>query len=180
MSRQSKKNGRRWENRKRLPLLSAEVLENRCLLAVLVNPMSEFTSRSVDIDVYAVNQGIQTDSFFTVVDEVPAASFVGEESYTKPSRYTALTLDAPGILAQLATAPLEDTPAARNPLILNVASPDNTFSRFAVLESPVMESGLNELFPDIRTYVGQGIDDPTATLRADFTPLGFHAQVLAP
>ncbi|HEY6562994.1 MAG TPA: hypothetical protein VIY86_00730, partial [Pirellulaceae bacterium] len=127
-----------------------------------------------------MNQGVETDRFFTVVDEIPIASRPGAEAYIQPLSYTALTLDAQGILSQLATAPREDTPAAANPLILNVPAPDNTFSRFAVLESPVMESRLYDMFPSIRTYVGQGIDDPSATLRADFTDLGFHAQIISP
>ncbi len=100
--------------------------------------------------------------------------------WIRAERGQALALDEGVLRALLATAPLEGTPAAANPLVLSIPDPTGRMQRFAVVESPIMEPGLAAQIPDVKTYAGQGLDEPGSTVRFDITTTGFHAQVLTP
>ena len=89
-----------------------------------------------------------------------------------------LTLDVAGLRAAFATAPPE-TRVSAQPLVLTLPLPDGTNTQFRVVETTVMEPALAARYPGIRTYTGVGVSDPTATVRLDLTPQGFHAQVLS-
>ncbi len=100
---------------------------------------------------------------------------------SRPQLGQAVSLDLQALRTTLAGAPLEGTPEARTrPIVLFLPTPGGSWQRFNVFESPLMDQVFRARHPDIRTYVGQGIDDPWATLRFEITPRGFSAQVLSP
>ena len=88
------------------------------------------------------------------------------------------TLDAPQLAARLASAPPETRPAAA--VTLELPYPDGTLHRFALTQVPVMAPALAARYPQIQTYAGAGLDEPTATVRLETSPAGLHAQVLDP
>ncbi len=95
-----------------------------------------------------------------------------------PKRFRALEVDAKALATLLDRAPAERS-AGEPPLLLALPYPDGTDRLFRVEESPILEPALAAKFPEIHTFVAQGIDDPTATARLSLTSLGFHAMVLS-
>ncbi len=103
------------------------------------------------------------------------------ERLVQPSEYRTFSLNKEALKSILNNAPMEFTDASRNePVILTLPMPDGKFARFRIEYSPVMEEGLAVKYPEIKTYRGYGIDDPTASVRFDLMPSGFHSMVLSP
>ncbi len=97
-----------------------------------------------------------------------------------PQKYRTFRLNKSALKNLLVNAAPEFSAAAPDQrLIVSLPMPDGTLARFGVEESPIMEPELAAQFPEIKTYRGQGLEDPTATVRFDLTPHGFHSMILA-
>jgi hypothetical protein len=99
----------------------------------------------------------------------------------KPERFRAFTLNDAALRSKLAVAPKQRSATSEAPseagTVLELPAPDGSVQRFRVYQSQIMEPKLAALHPEIKTYAGVGIDDRTARIVADTTPLGFHASV---
>ena len=97
-----------------------------------------------------------------------------------PARYRTVSADVSALQALLSRAPSElSWKVLSSPLILELPMPAAGFERYRIVESPIMAPELAARYPEIRTYLGQGIDDPSASVRLDITSAGFHAMVIS-
>ncbi len=99
-----------------------------------------------------------------------------------PSLYHTVWLNLPVLQTLLADVPERFSPAAMSTSalpILTLPTPDGHMSRFRLTESPVMAPELQAKHPGTRCYTGYGLDDPTAFLKCDLTPWGFHAMIVS-
>jgi hypothetical protein len=110
------------------------------------------------------------DNPWTKVDNPSVAARSAKQADIRTTKYAGFTLDRPIMQSKLARGA-----AATQDVLL--PTPEGTFQRFSLVDAPVMEDKLAAAHPEIKTYSGKGVDDPTATVRADLTPLGFHASV---
>ncbi len=117
-------------------------------------------------------------NFFSDVSESQAKSTSGTRVII-PQKYRTISLDNNSLQNFLRGLPSEKNVINRKLApVLQLPMPDGRTASFNVWESSIQEPALEAKFPEIKTFAGQGIDDPYATIRFDYTPRGFHAQVL--
>ena len=97
-----------------------------------------------------------------------------------PQQYEVYQLNINALRSVLAAAPKREFPQQTpSEVVLTLPTPDGGRQDFVVYYDPIMEKGLEEKFPEIRTYCGMGLTDKSAYIRFDLTPTGFHAMILA-
>ncbi len=63
--------------------------------------------------------------------------------------------------------------------IIELPNSEGVLSKFRVKETSNFEQGLQDKFPNIKSYTAQGIDDPTAVAKISLGTDGFHAVIFS-
>ena len=100
------------------------------------------------------------------------------EKLIRPTKYQTLRLDNKKLTSILQVTPQESFDGKVSPSMLTLPVPDGSMQEFYILESSVMHPDLARKYPEIRSYLGYGVENPAYYLRFDVTPAGFHAIVL--
>jgi len=95
-----------------------------------------------------------------------------------PATYHLFSLDLSKLKTTLATAPEFNT--GKSSLIIPFPDGDGNLKNYRIYEASVMDAELAAKHPEIKSYVGQGIDNPAATIRFSTTIFGLHTMILSP
>jgi chitodextrinase len=88
-----------------------------------------------------------------------------------------LDLDVNSLKTSLINAPERKLITSSNKII-SLPNEDGKLEKFKVYENPTMDPALSAKYPEIKSYVGIGIDNPTASVYFSISPLGFKSMKL--
>ena len=114
---------------------------------------------------------------FVLKSSIPLVEL--KERQIVPKKYKTVQVDLNQLKSILEKAPTRFSPEAQQTQVMfSLPMPDGQVQQFQIEEASVMHPKLAERYPNIKSYSGKGIDDPSASVRFDLTPHGFHAMVL--
>lgn len=116
---------------------------------------------------------------WTDIEESSISLSSAAERTVIPNHYRNLSLDFESLKTLLATAPMEYS-AEGVPINIQLPLPDGKMETFQLVESPVMMPGLAAKFPNIKSYLGWGVDNKSIKVRFDTSPKGFNASMMTP
>lgn len=88
-------------------------------------------------------------------------------------------LDISVLTNALTNSPKRGSYLKKSSTIISFPNAEGQFERFSVFEASVMHPDLQAKYPTIKSYVGKGIDDPSATIRFSISQLDLKTMTTA-
>ncbi|MBL6445436.1 T9SS type A sorting domain-containing protein [Fulvivirga sp. 29W222] len=93
--------------------------------------------------------------------------------------YKTLMLDFQGLKQALSLTGMRGSASSRNAQVIHFPNADGKMEKFSIVEAPTLHPDLAKKYPGIKSYAGQGIDNPTSTIRFSISnQRGFHGLLM--
>ncbi|MBQ0737079.1 reprolysin-like metallopeptidase [Aquimarina celericrescens] len=126
------------------------------------------------LTILLVSTGIHAQ-MWTLISASKTSSKAKEFRKTIPTQYQLFELNSKQAASVLKSAPSR-TQQKSSTTVMELPV-KGELKRFRILEASILDKDLQQRFPDIRSFVGYGIDDPTAIARFSFSKIGLHAMI---
>lgn len=146
-----------------------------------MNKIYKFLFVAIIIIIFS-NSVIAQNRFFSENGENRQVQTIGDRVII-PEKFSNATVNVQHLKNFLWSLPSENSVLYNrgNAPVMELPMPDGSMAKFRVWESSIQEPALAAKFNEIKTFAGQGIDDPYASIRFDYNPyFGFSAQILSP
>jgi len=107
------------------------------------------------------------------------ASLQKTDRANMPTTYALFSTDLAQLKQSLTAAPARTTGVTSN-VIIPFPDAQGKIQHYRVYEASVLQPGIAARHPELKSYVGQGIETPQATIRFSLTNFGLHAMMLTP
>lgn len=98
---------------------------------------------------------------------------------TQPKKANYYQLNIEGLKSLLQNAPDRKTNLNSN-VIVTFPTANNSLENYKVFEASIMDTQLQNKYPNLRSYSGQSIENPLNTIRFSITSQGLHAMIFSP
>ncbi|WP_431133207.1 reprolysin-like metallopeptidase [Psychroserpens mesophilus] len=111
--------------------------------------------------------------------QIASNSFRVKTSKQNLPKTQTFSLNIEALKQALSSVPQRGDFSKTSNVILSFPNANGELERFRIYEASVMHPDLAARYPGIKSYAGQGVDDPTAIIRFSVTPLGFQSMRLS-
>ncbi|UII32742.1 M12 family metallo-peptidase [Fulvivirga ulvae] len=125
----------------------------------------------------ALTAGYSQSSFWKESNAAAADNL--SRKLTKPHLYKTLALDFEGLKETLRLTGMRGSATSKNAQVIFFPNADGKMEKFNVVEAPTLHPDLAKKYPGIKSYAGQGIDNPASTIRFSISDQrGFHGLLM--
>lgn len=98
------------------------------------------------------------------------------ERGSMPTNFKLFSLNFNDLKEQLLNVPSENL---QSNVVVTFPDAYGKLNNYVIYQAPVIDITLANKFPDLKSYIGKGIDDPTASIRFSVTLFGLHTMSLS-
>ena len=95
---------------------------------------------------------------------------------TNPEKAQYFNLNIDALKNHLTDAPQRNSTENTSEKLVDFPTANDSFETFSVMEASVLEKPLQDKYPNIKTYVGKSISNPSNTIRFSITAQGLHTM----
>ncbi|MFE3869743.1 reprolysin-like metallopeptidase [Flavobacterium sp. ZS1P70] len=100
------------------------------------------------------------------------------ENKSQLSKPTIFQLDVTELKRSLLNSPKRSALTGKSNTIISFPNADGKLERYRIFESSNMDPALAAKYPEIKSYVGNGIDNPTSSIYFSTSPLGIQTMAI--